>query len=122
MTDRSWMEKKYNKMPGPQVLMGYTTERDENKGYILWDLKFQNDKLLANQPDIVVVDKKQVRPIVIDPVQAENNIRQEEQNKFKKYQGLKNQLEQMQKVKSKIGPMSIGALGESDFSRLCLCL
>lgn len=58
-----------------------------NRAWILWDLKFPIDKqLLANKPDIVVVDKEQTISAM-------------------------EQLEQMQKVKSKMVLVLIGALG-----------
>lgn len=62
------------------------------KAKILWDFKHQTDKhLLANQPDIVVINKEEKRAVMIDvATSADSNIR--------KYQGLEEQLEQMWKV------------------------
>ncbi|KAF7655390.1 hypothetical protein LDENG_00056830 [Lucifuga dentata] len=40
---------------------------ENSRAKVLWDFKFQTDKqLLANQPDMVVVDKEQKRVIVTD--------------------------------------------------------
>ncbi|XP_060796653.1 spermatogenesis-associated protein 16-like [Neoarius graeffei] len=89
---------------------------ENNRAKILWDFKFQTDKqVLACQPDTVVVDKEQKSVIVKDVgIPVDNNIRQKEHEKIEKYQGLKEQLEQMWKVKSKVVPVVIGALGGCD--------
>ena len=51
---------------------------------------------MVNQPDIVVVDKEQKRMVVIDlAIPADANIREKDNEKVEKYQGLKEQLEQM---------------------------
>ncbi|KAF7666152.1 hypothetical protein LDENG_00119050 [Lucifuga dentata] len=61
---------------------------------------------------MVVVDKEQKRAVVIDvAVPADSNIRKKEHKKIKKYQGLKEELECTWKVKSKVVPVVIGALG-----------
>ena len=59
-----------------------------------------------------MVDKEQKRAVVIDvaiPVDA--NIRKKEHEKIEKYQGLKEQLERMWKVKASVVPVVVGALG-----------
>ncbi|KAF7655094.1 hypothetical protein LDENG_00060930, partial [Lucifuga dentata] len=86
---------------------------ENGRAKVLWDFKFQTDKqLLANQPDMVVVDKEQKRAVVIDvAVPADSNIRKKEHQKIQKYQGLKEELERMWKVKSKVVPVVTGALG-----------
>ncbi|KAF7665893.1 hypothetical protein LDENG_00129980 [Lucifuga dentata] len=86
---------------------------ENGRAKVLWDFKFQTDKqLLANQPDMVVVDKEQKRAIVIDvAVPADSNIRKKEHEKIEKYQGPKEELEWTWKVKSKVVPVVIGALG-----------
>ncbi|TWW69263.1 hypothetical protein D4764_18G0000690 [Takifugu flavidus] len=64
----------------------------ENKqAKILWDLQIQTVKMLmANQPDIVVVDKHQKTVVVIDvAILSDSNIRKKEHEKLEKYQGLK---------------------------------
>ncbi|KAF7643158.1 hypothetical protein LDENG_00244290 [Lucifuga dentata] len=61
---------------------------------------------------MVVVDKEQKRTILIDvAVPADSNIRKKEHQKIQKYQGLKEELERTWKVKSKVVPVVIGALG-----------
>ncbi|KAF7663723.1 hypothetical protein LDENG_00203700, partial [Lucifuga dentata] len=86
---------------------------ENSRAKVLWDFKFQTDKqLLANQPDMVVVDKEQKRAVVIDmAVPADSNIRKKEHQKIQKYQGLKEELERTWKVKSKVVPVVIGAPG-----------
>ncbi|XP_068190807.1 uncharacterized protein [Antennarius striatus] len=86
---------------------------ENGKAKILWDFSFQTDKqLLANKPDIVVMDKEQKRAVVIDvAIPADANIRKKEHEKIEKYQGLKEQLEQMWKVKVNVVPVVVGALG-----------
>ena len=86
---------------------------ENNRAKVLWDFSFQTDKqVLANQPDIVVVDKEQKKAVVIDvAIPADANIRKKEHEKVEKYQGLKEQLEQMWKVKASVVPVVVGALG-----------
>lgn len=63
-------------------------------------------QLLDNQPDIVVVGKEQKRAVIIDvAILADSNIRKKEHEKAKKNQVLKEQLEQMRKVTTKVVPV-----------------
>ena len=67
-------------------------------------------KVLANQPDIVVIDKQKTEAVVIDiAVPSDSNIKKEYE-KLEKYQGLKEEVERMWKVKAKVVPVVIGAL------------
>ncbi|KAI3362535.1 hypothetical protein L3Q82_012837, partial [Scortum barcoo] len=60
-----------------------------------------------NQPDIMVVDKKQKRAIVIDvAIPSDSHIKEKEHEKLEKYQ----QLERMWGVKTSVIPVVIGAL------------
>ncbi|TWW59398.1 hypothetical protein D4764_06G0009280 [Takifugu flavidus] len=68
----------------------------ENKqAKILWDFQIQTDKMVvANQPDIVVVDKHQKTVVVIDvAIPSDSSIRKKEHKKLEKYQGLKEETE-----------------------------
>ena len=78
----------------------------------LWDFQIQTDrKLLANQPDIIIVDKQKKELVVIDiTVPSDSNIKKKESEKLKKYQGLKDKLERSWKVMAKVVPVVIGAL------------
>ncbi|KAF7648097.1 hypothetical protein LDENG_00161950, partial [Lucifuga dentata] len=50
---------------------------------ILWDFKFQANKQVANQPDMVVVNKEQKRAVVIDvAIPSDGNIRKKEHEKL----------------------------------------
>ncbi|KAI3377775.1 hypothetical protein L3Q82_008918 [Scortum barcoo] len=79
---------------------------------ILWDFQIQMDKqVMANQPDIVVVDKEQKRAVVIDvAIPSDNRIRKKEHEKLEKYQGLREQLERMWGEKTSVIPVVIRAL------------
>ncbi|GAA6104550.1 uncharacterized protein LOC106513546 [Tachysurus ichikawai] len=77
----------------------------------LLHIDIEKPQLLANQPDIVVVDKEQKTAVVIDmAIPADSNIMKKEHEKIEKYQGLKEQLEHTWKVKSKVVPVVIRAL------------
>ena len=80
---------------------------------ILWDFQIQTDRLvMANQPDIVVVDKHQRTAVVVDlAIPSVSNIGRKEHEKFEKYQGLKEVLEGLWSVKAKVVPVVMGALG-----------
>lgn len=47
---------------------------EKNRDKVLWDFKFQSD-ILANQPDIMVVEKKQKTAAVIGMAIPVDNIR-----------------------------------------------
>ena len=49
--------------------------------------------------------------VVIDAVPSDSNIKKKEYEKLEKYQGLKEELERTWKVKVKVVPVVIGALG-----------
>ena len=67
-------------------------EKDQEK--ILWDFQIKTDKILvANQLDIVVVDKQEKKAVVVGvAISSDSNIRKEEHEKLKKYQDLKQEL------------------------------
>ena len=54
---------------------------------LLWDFQIQNDKLvMANQPDIVVVDKHQRTAVVVDvAILNYSNIGKKEHEELEKY-------------------------------------
>ncbi|TWW73485.1 hypothetical protein D4764_15G0008790 [Takifugu flavidus] len=86
----------------------------ENKqAKILWDFQIQTDKMVvANQPDIVVVDKHRKTVVVIDvAIPSDSNIRKKEHEKLEKYQGLKEEMERMWGMKATVVPVVIGTLG-----------
>ena len=66
----------------------------------------------ANKPDIVVVEKDEKTCPIIDiacPLDA--NIQEKENEKSVKYQDLRRELEQLWKVKTRVVPVVVGALG-----------
>ncbi|KAF7655229.1 hypothetical protein LDENG_00059120 [Lucifuga dentata] len=61
---------------------------------------------------MVVVNKEQKRVVVIDvAIPSDGNIKKKEHEKLEKYQRLKEELDQMWKVKSTVVPVVIGTLG-----------
>ncbi|CAK6950273.1 uncharacterized protein LOC127616771 [Scomber scombrus] len=86
---------------------------EKNRAKILWDFPIHTGKLvMANQPDILLMDKQQKKAVVIDVViPSDNSIRKKEQEKLGKYQGLKEELEKMWGVEVTVVPEVIGALG-----------
>uniref|UniRef100_A0A087XGF1 Reverse transcriptase zinc-binding domain-containing protein n=2 Tax=Poecilia formosa TaxID=48698 RepID=A0A087XGF1_POEFO len=86
---------------------------ENDRAKILWDFQIQTDKMvMANQPDIVVVDKEQRKAVVVDvAIPSDHNIRKKEHEKLEKYQGLREELEKAWKVKTTVVPVVIGALG-----------
>ncbi|XP_076747453.1 uncharacterized protein LOC143421715 [Maylandia zebra] len=86
---------------------------ENDRAKILWDFQIQTDKMVvANQPDIVVVDKQKKTAVVIDvAVPNDSNIGKKEHEKLEKYQGLREELERMWRVKVTVVPVVIGALG-----------
>lgn len=67
---------------------------------------------MANQPDIVLIDKQQKKAAVIDvAIPTDSNIKKKEHEKLEKYQGLKEELEKMWKGRAPVVPVVIGALG-----------
>jgi len=79
---------------------------------ILWDFQIQTDKqVMANQPDIVVVNKLQKKAVVIDiAIPIDSNINKKENKKLEKYQGLKEEVEKMWELKAAVVPVVIIAL------------
>ncbi|XP_015256200.1 PREDICTED: programmed cell death 1 ligand 1-like [Cyprinodon variegatus] len=55
---------------------------------------------MANQPDIVLIDKQQKKAVVIDvAIPSDSNIKKKEHEKLEKYQGLKEEPEKMWKTR-----------------------
>ena len=67
---------------------------ENNRAKLLWDFQIQTDrKVLANQPDIVVVDKQKEAVVIDVAVPSDSNIKKNEYEKLEKYQGLKEDVE-----------------------------
>ncbi len=86
---------------------------ENEKAKILWDFHIQTDKqVMANQPDIVIIDKHKKEATIIDvAIPNDSNIKKKEQEKVEKYQPLREELQRIWKVKSKVVPVVVGALG-----------
>ncbi|KAF1377421.1 hypothetical protein PFLUV_G00200640 [Perca fluviatilis] len=85
---------------------------ENDRAKILWDFQIRTDKMMmANQPDILVVDKQLKKVVVIDvAIPSDSNIKKKEHEKLEKYQGLREELEEMWKLKVTVVPVVIGAL------------
>ena len=70
-------------------------EKDESM--ILWNFQIRTNRMvMANQSDIVMVDKQQKKAVVIDAaIPSDSTIRKKEHVELRKYQGLKEELEKM---------------------------
>eukprot|EP00795_Rhopilema_esculentum_P003281 gene3280-biopygen1499 len=80
---------------------------------ILWDVNIQTDNVIqARRPDIVVVNKKERKCYIIDvAVPGDVRIAEKEMEKIEKYDELKREVERLWKVKAKVIPIVLGALG-----------
>ena len=70
-------------------------ENEEIK--VLWDRNIQCDNLIeARRPDLIVIDKKKQRGIIIDiAVPADVRIEEKEKEKVKKHQDLKREIRRL---------------------------
>lgn len=86
---------------------------ENEKVKLLWDVNIYTDKLIhARRPDIVVVDKVAKKVTLIDmAIPADKNVLKKEKEKVTKYQDLKTELQRIWKMKVKVVPVVIGALG-----------
>ena len=80
---------------------------------ILWDFNIRTDRVIeARRPDIVVVDKKSLETVLIDiAVPGDFRVKDKETEKIEKYQDLVIEIERMWKMKTKVVPVVVGALG-----------
>ena len=80
---------------------------------ILWDFSIHTDRTVsANRPDIIIKDKKQNNCLLIDmSVPSDRNISSKEFEKKYKYKDLEIEIQRMWKMKTKVIPVVVGALG-----------
>ena len=85
-------------------------ENEEIK--VLWHINVQCDNE-ARRPDIIVIDKKERKGIIIDiAVRADVRVGEKEREKVEKYQDLKREIRRLWKLKMvEVEPVVIGALG-----------
>ena len=98
-------EKWYEHVPEEVV------ENEEVK--VLWDIDVQCDNVIeARRPDIIFIDKKKRKEIVINiAVPADVQLGEKESEKVEKYQDLKGEIGRLWKLKIvEVVPVVIGAL------------
>ena len=88
----------------------------------MWDINIQCDNLTeARRPDLIVIDKKEQKGILIDTaIPADVRVEEKEKEKVEKYQDLKREVRRLWKLKNvEIVPVVIGALGSvsAEFDR-----
>ena len=83
---------------------------ENDRAKILWDFYMYTDKqILANQRDIVAVDKENQRAILTDiAVPGDYNIASKEKKKVEKYQPLRKEIEKRWKVNTTVIPIVLG--------------
>ena len=86
---------------------------ENNLVKILWDFNIYCDRIInARWPDITIIDKTVKLITLVDiSVPADKRIVEKEDEKVSKYQDLRIELERLWKMKSRIIPVVIGALG-----------
>ena len=86
---------------------------ETDKVKLLWDTFIQTDHVIqAQRPDLVVVDKAKKEITIIDfAVPADKNVCDKEKEKIDKYQDLKIELKLLWKMKARVVPVVVDALG-----------
>ena len=75
----------------------------ENEGIkVLWDINIQCDNLIdARQPDLIVIDKKEQKGIIIDiALPADVRVEEKEKEKVEKSQDLKKEIRALWKLRN----------------------
>ena len=80
---------------------------------ILWDFNIQTvNEIQARRPDIVIHDKSNKSCYIIDvAIPGDARVAQKEAEKIEKYCDLRRELQKLWKVKAKVAPIIVGALG-----------
>ena len=86
---------------------------ENNNTKVLWDFQVHTDRpIRANRPDIIIKNKKTQCCLLIDvAVPGDANVANKEFEKKYKYKDLELEIQKMWKVKTKVIPIVIGALG-----------
>ena len=87
---------------------------DNEEVKVLWDINVQCDNVIEERrPDIIVIDKKERKGIIIDiAAPADVRVGEKEREKVEKYQDLKREIGRLWKLKMvEVVPVVIGALG-----------
>ena len=79
----------------------------------MWECHIQADHhAKARGPDLVIVNKREKTCQIIDvSIPVDTAVREKEKEKVKKYQDLAREVGKMWKIKVKVSPVVIGALG-----------
>ena len=87
------------------------TENENVK--LLWDFNIQTDKIIeARRPDLILENKETKECQIIDiAIPGDTRVIKKEEEKIEKYQELGFELGRLWKVKTKVIPIVIGALG-----------
>ena len=96
----------------PELVPERAVKDEEVK--VLWDMNVQcNNVIEARRPDIIVIDKKERKGIIIDiAVPADVRVGEKEREKVEKYQELKREIGRLWKLKMvEVVPVMPGALG-----------
>ena len=80
---------------------------------ILWDITIQTDNTIqARRPDLVIVNKIEKTCNIIDvAIPGDERVSAKETEKIEKYDELRREHERLWKVKAKVVPIIVGALG-----------
>ena len=80
---------------------------------ILWDFTIQTDNTIqARRPDVVIVNKIEKTCHIVDvAIPGDERVLVKETEKIEKYDELRRELERLWKVKAKVVPIIVGALG-----------
>ena len=80
---------------------------------ILWDFNIYCDRVIsARRPDITIIDKTAKLITLVDvSIPADKRVVDKEEEKISKYKDLRIELERLWKMKTRIIPVIIGALG-----------
>ena len=86
---------------------------EKDRAKVLWDFYIRTDKqVIANKPDIVVVDKNTEYTTIIDiAIPNDWNITIKELEKVDKYQPFREELERTWTTTAIVVPVMVGALG-----------
>ena len=86
-------------------------EKDDVK--VLWDFNIQTDRVIEHRrPDVVVLDKAADLCHIIDvAVPGDTRVASKEKEKVQKYQDLAREIRKLWKVRVKVIPIVVGALG-----------
>ena len=80
---------------------------------ILWDFTIQTDKTIQDmRPDLVIVNNIEKTCHIIDvAIPGDERVSAKETEKIEKYDELRREHERLWKVKAKVVPIIVGALG-----------